>query len=398
MPTRQAWLLVAAAAATGLAGRVFGVYELFLLAAGCVGLVVVAVLRTASRRPRLEVTRLVHPPNPSVGEHARVELSLRAGSATPSLELWEPVGDLGGASLNVSALRSGERASAVYRLPTDRRGLVSLGPTSIELRDAFGLARLTRFVAPAGEVLVYPRWELVDLPVLGGGSGPLSRALRRRSLAHVDADEFHALRDYAVGDDLRRVHWRQSARRDDLVVRQTDPSAHLALTVVLDLHASKYTAGGFERAVSAVASLVASAAHGRRRLRLLTTDSDEHLIDDHHLGPVMEHLALVQVSSGRVPPRVRHDAEGLHVVIVACGVADPTRLSALSRAAGIPDAGVAVCCDVGGEIPQGWFRVDAVVADDFARSWAGLVGRRAGVPPATSTAVLATEVPGEVVV
>lgn len=374
MPTRHAWLVLAAAAASALAGRVFGILELFALAAGLGALVAVAVVVTALRRPRMEVRRRVSPDRPSVGEPARVELVVTARSRTPAVELWEPVEGSGGAAVRISPLRRREVTVASYRLPTERRGSVRLGPTSIEITDAFGLARATRWVAPVHDVLVYPRWQLVDLPAVGAGSGPLSQALRRRALGHVRADEFHALRDYMPGDDLRRVHWRQSARRDDLVVRQTDPSIRLSLTVVHDLHANQYTAPGFERAVSAVASLVGSAAHHRRPLRLVTTDSDEHLVDDLHLAEVMEHLALVQPSSGRLPPPRRHPAEGVHVVVVVGGAIDPGRATSLARAAGGADAGVAVWCEQGARVPAGWFGVDATTERGFAEAWARLVG------------------------
>ncbi len=374
MPTRQARLVLASAAASVLAGRVFGILELFALAAGLTALVVLAVARTALRRPRLEVRRRVDPSQPSVGEPARVELVVQAPARTPAVDLWEPVEGRGGAALRITPMRRGEVAVATYRLPTDRRGRVRLGPTSVETGDAFGLARTKRWIAPVHDVLVRPRWQLVELPAIGGGAGPLSQALARRAMGHVSADEFHALRDYVPGDDLRRVHWRQSARRDDLVVRQTDPSPRLVLTVVHDLHANQYTAPGFERAVSAVASLAGSAAHHRRPLRLITTDSDEHVVDELHLAAVMEHLALVEPSSGRIPPPRRHHADGLHVVVVVGGVLEAGRVTALGAAAGGVDAGVAVGCERGGRVPSGWFAVDASLDGGFAEAWSRLVG------------------------
>lgn len=386
MPTRHAWLVLAAAAASALAGRVFGILELFALAAGLVALVAIAGGRTALRRPRVELERQVSPLHPSVGEAARVELTVTARSRTPAVDLWEPVEGSGGAAVRITPMRRGEVTTAAYRLPTDRRGSVRLGPTSIELTDAFGLARATRWVAPVDDVLVYPRWQLVDLPAVGGGTGPLSQALRRRALGHVRAEEFHTLRDYVPGDDLRRVHWRQSARRDDLIVRQMDPSTRLSLTVVHDLHANQYTAPAFERAVSAVASLVGSAAHHRRPLRLITTDSEEHLVDELHLAEVMAHLALVQPSSGRLPAPRRHSADDLHVVVVVGGAIDAARASSLAQAAGGADAGVAVWCEHGARVPPGWFGVDATSDGGFADAWAQLVGAAPAASPAGALA------------
>ena len=376
MPSRQGWADLAAAAAALVAGRLFGVVELYVLAAGLFALVVGALVRASVQRCGLEVDRVVEPSRPEVGDDARVHLHLRATSASPAVDLWEPVAGVGGAALRVAPLRRGERALATYRLPTARRGLVQVGPLSGEMRDAFGLARRTTWLASARDVLVYPTAVEVPLPHLGSGTGALSRHLARRAIGHSSADEFRSLRDYVPGDDLRRVNWRASARRDDLVVRETDPAASLHLTAVFDLHANLYDTESFERAVSVVASLAVSAVQAGRPLRLVTTDSEEHIVDAVHLDEVLTHLATVQPSAGRIPPPGRSTSEGLHLVVVVTGRIDPVRLGGLRAVAGTSDAGVVVTC-AGGVVdpPAGWFAVSALGLEGFAAAWSDLVGR-----------------------
>ncbi len=293
VPSRQGWAVLAAAAAASRRGPAVRRRRAVHPRRRPVRPGPRAVLRAAVQRCGLEVDRVVDPARPEVGDDARVQLHLRATGASPAVDLWEPVAGVGGAALRVAPLRRGERATATYRLPTARRGLVQVGPLSGEMRDAFGLARRSTWLASAREVLVFPTAVEVPLPHLGSGTGALSRHLARRAIGHASADEFRSLRDYVPGDDLRRVNWRASARRDDLVVRETDPAASLHLTAVFDLHANLYDPESFERAVSVVASLAVSGRPVRPPLRLVTTDSEEHLVDAVHLDEVLTHLATV---------------------------------------------------------------------------------------------------------
>ena len=374
MPSRNGWTVVAAALIALVFGRLFGVVELFVAGTCLLLLVGIATARTAVRRCEVTVVRLSEPARPEVGDDARVQLQVRAATSTPAIELWEPVAGVGGAALRVAPLRKGEATAATYRLPTTRRGLVRVGPLSGELRDAFGVSRRTLWLAPARDILVYPTAVQVPLPQLGSGSGPLSRWLASRALGHPSADEFRSLRDYVPGDDLRRVNWRISARRDDLVVRESDPAAALHLTVVFDLDLVRYSSDGFERAVAVVASLATSAVQLDRPLRLMTTDSEEHIVDATHLDEVLEHLALVGPSSGRTPPHGRSTTDGLHVVVVVTGSVDGGRLTALRSSVSNVDGAVVVSCDPGPAAPSGWFTVDAPTIDAFAAAWGDLVG------------------------
>ncbi|MFM8304337.1 MAG: DUF58 domain-containing protein [Actinomycetota bacterium] len=101
--------------------------------------------------------------------------------------------------------------------------------------------------------------------------------------AHDAAGEFLAVRPYEVGDDPRRVHWRTSARTDELMVRQYVLPRRGHTTVVLDTRAAvddhddddeaaaTATTPEFERAVEAVASIVSALARARRPTECITT-------------------------------------------------------------------------------------------------------------------------------
>jgi uncharacterized protein (DUF58 family) len=84
-------------------------------------------------------------------------------------------------------------------------------------------------------------------------------------------DEFVTLREYEVGDDLRRVHWRSTARTGELMIRQDEARWRSRAAVVLDVLPGAHDAASFEVAVEAAASVTARLARLRRRVELVTS-------------------------------------------------------------------------------------------------------------------------------
>ena len=160
-------------------------------------------------------------------------------------------------------------ASRTTPLPTTRRGLHHVGPLTTTVEDPFGLARRTHTDTRRAAVVVLPRtWALTPLPSVAGDE-PEHGTAALTSASSID-EEFAALRDYVPGDDIRRIHWRSTARRGAPVVRQFDVPWQRRTTVLLDLRAGPDDSS-FERAVSAAASVVQLAARRDELVRLATT-------------------------------------------------------------------------------------------------------------------------------
>ena len=251
-------------------GRLFGVIELYVLGAGIIALVIVCVVWTHWRQVSLTVDRRVIPERLQVGEIGRVELRITnlAPSRTSPLVLWEPVAGMGGAHLRLAPLRRHESTIANYRLPASRRGTIVFGPLTVERRDPFGISSQRTVVAGTHEVVILPAHMFITIPTGAGGSGPVGQHLRMRALGR-SGTEFHALRDYSEGDDLRQVHWKASARSENLKVREVEPDGLRRCTVALDDTTTEYSPEGFERAVSVAASAIASASRAGLQLRLV---------------------------------------------------------------------------------------------------------------------------------
>jgi uncharacterized protein (DUF58 family) len=338
--TRQGWLVGLAAILLLVAGRVLGLLELFGMGVVAAALVVGCFALVHAARLELEVGRVLHPTRVHVGTPSRVELAVRnlRGRRTPVLRLRDPVTGTRGADLLVPPLAPGERTVTAYRLPTDRRGIVRVGPLQVVVGDPFGLVQVATGGAPEVQLTVLPHVDqLTPLPYTSAHD-PQAGVRQLNALGRTGED-FYALRPYVVGDDLRRVHWPTTARTDELMVRQNELPWQGRTTVLLDVRAATHEGESIEVAVSAAASVVMATAGRQDLVRLVTTDGtdSDFAPGSDHVQAIMEHLAVVQPTEG-APLReaiegLGRRASGGALVVVVAGVdAEDLRLLSGLRA------------------------------------------------------------------
>ena len=297
MITARGWTLLIGSVVLWVAGRLLGAVDLFVLGTGGAALVGLAVLLARLPGPRLDVERELHPPRVYAGTESRVELIVRnAGTRrTAVFGLRDPFdGGRRQARFLVSPLGAAESARAAYRLPTERRGIFTLGPLEASVTDPFGLASRTVQVAPASELTVYPHIDTIAPLPHTRGDDPLSGADHPTGVA-LSGEDFYALRAYEVGDDLRRVHWPSTARLDELMIRQNEMPWQARVTVLLDVRHRAHSGESFEMAVSAAASIVAACWQRGSLVRLVTTDGVDSGYGSRnaHVEAIMETLASV---------------------------------------------------------------------------------------------------------
>ncbi|MCC5952499.1 MAG: DUF58 domain-containing protein [Acidimicrobiia bacterium] len=307
MLTRSGWLLLGGGAVLVASGRVLGTLELFILGAICILLVTAAAAYTGLTRLSVHIAREVHPARVHAGTPARVDLRVenRGGRSSPVLALHDAVSGTRGAHLTVGPLPPGGLVRAAYRLPTERRGILVIGPLHVTMGDPFGLSRLRMEVTGPSDLTVYPHVDHVPAVPLSSGSDPMAGAVHPNALGRAGED-FYALRHYVVGDDLRRVHWAATARHDELMVRQDELPWQGRTTILLDVRRTAGTDEDLEIAISAAASLVVASARRGDLLRLLTTDgTDVPMAAGHaHVESMLEHLAVVEPCHELAFPRV----------------------------------------------------------------------------------------------
>lgn len=256
----------------------------------------VAAFVIGRRRYALTAVRTVHPRLVAAGQPARIDLLLsNEGRATAGAILVEDqvpyaLGTRPRFVLQGIARKWQRRVS--YQVRSDVRGLFEIGPLTIRIADPFGLIELRRMVPGTIPLVVTPRTvALPPIPVMGGWSG--SGEHRPQAFAAGSAEDV-SVREYRRGDELRRVHWRSSARMGDLMVRREEQPWEARATVLLDnrlrAHRGKGLGSSFEFAVVAAASLVLHLDQHGYAVRLMMADGTGA---DETSTAVLERLALV---------------------------------------------------------------------------------------------------------
>lgn len=369
--TLRGRLFVGAGVAIGLTGMVLGLYDLtkigILLVAlpCCAGLLV-------RRDLRIEAARSLSPSRVPIDGHSDVTLSVRNSGrrSSPLLRgeegLAYALGDR--PHLLVPTMKAGQEHRLTYRVRSHVRGHHAVGPLTVRVLDPFGLAARTTTVPGAHALVVLPR--VVPLsPVRGlpsGGGGETSSSPRMALQGEDDV----GVREYRVGDDLRRIHWRSTARTGEMMVRQDEEPARRRALVLLDdramVHAGTGSGGSFEWSVTAVASVV---------IRLLAERFEVH-------------LCLASDESGRVAP-----LDGVDLALEQLAAVQP---SPTSSTRGIVEALDDFAQHGGGLVVSVLGSLDEASADLCAARIAhglalvvdtgGFTGRSAGPGPADDTA------------
>lgn len=312
MLTGDGRALLAIAVVAGGAGRILGVPELLAVAVGLGLLLILVTALVRLRRLRLEVARTLQPARVSVGDDASIELLATNRSRRPTsvLRLHDRVQGTRGATLQMAPLGPGRSTRARYRLPTDRRGRVRVGPLDVVVGDPLGVAEARVHAAAVEDLVVLPPVEDVLAPP--AVSGDDERAVRANRSVTSAGGDLHSLRPYVVGDDLRRVHWRSSARHGDLLVRVDEDPRLGRTTVLLEARRAHTTTSSLDQVVSAAAS-IATSAHRRGDVLTVATLGGRSAVaseaDD--LDALIDELAVLDARpDDTIRPTVRWLAAG----------------------------------------------------------------------------------------
>jgi uncharacterized protein (DUF58 family) len=294
MITRRGWALVGSSAGLFVAGRILGLVQLAVLACAGALTLAVAIAWVRTHTPRLRARRELKE-RLQVGVQGRVDLVVEAVHGTATLSVNDAFdGGRRAARLLLAPLRAGEEARAAYRFPTDRRGRFEVGPLRATVTDPFGLVQRARHVLGAEQVIVYPRVRDVMPPPETGGLD-LDREQPQVRSRIEPSGEFHTLREYAPGDDLRHVHWRSTARRGLLMMRQNEARRRTPVLLLLDVRPGAHDRASFERAVEACASIVTAVEHSGRPVEvILGTGTTIGTAGRRHVDTVMDELAVIE--------------------------------------------------------------------------------------------------------
>lgn len=130
-------------------------------------------------------------------------------------------------------LPAGSQVRAELLGRCDRRGKILLKGVRVASQFPFGLLSCSVDVAESAEIVVYPAVGWLRRPMIGAQRFSDRSGSRAKEIETGD-DEFSGVREYREGDNLRRIHWRRTARTGQLVVQERAPLTLSQLVLLVD--------------------------------------------------------------------------------------------------------------------------------------------------------------------
>ncbi len=194
-----------------------------------------------------------------------------------------------------------------YQMTLTQRGIYQFGPLEAASQFPLGLIERGQFFPKKNDVLVYPRlgrlserWKVEHLQA--------SELVERQQQRGPFDDEFHRLREYRFGDNPKSIHWRTSARQNELMVREHIPCRDQHLLVLVDFwQPEKPTAEEIKRtelAASFAATLCVEQVRESRSSRVILGIAGKKFLTATHsagarvLNALLDILAVAQPQVG----------------------------------------------------------------------------------------------------
>ncbi|MGO4535609.1 DUF58 domain-containing protein [Leifsonia sp. 2MCAF36] len=243
-PTARGWTLAAVGVVALIASAMFGRTDVLFVGVFLTVLPLAAMMSVTVDRPRLTVRRSFHPDVVAVGDHVTIVTTARneAPRPSPAARWRESAAAVVGVQASAPFPRLGAhqpdgglgRDTVVLRqdVVPERRGAHAVGPLIVSRTDPFGIAYAEYAIGQPRQLLVTPRVVTLSRGELDvAHSEGTEHELLRHSIP--SADELIA-REYRPGDPLRRVHWRATARHDQLMVRQEEQRSNPEAWMLMD--------------------------------------------------------------------------------------------------------------------------------------------------------------------
>lgn len=352
MARRGTWLtgrgiaLTLLGAVASVAAAYIGEPDLLWLTVTLAVLPALAALYLLIARPRVRYERSAEPATIPIGSSTRVVLRVSNESPAQASALrfadTAPESLGGGASFLIARGFGRWRQGVGYTVEATRRGRFHLGPLMGTATDPFALARRT-FRAKGEDTLlrVTPHIWPLDKASGSAGMGSAGDATPQR-IGPAGQDDV-LVREHRHGDDIRRVHWKLSAKQDELMVRLEehpwDPSSTLIIDNRAAAHIGEGASGSLEWAVSAVASIAALLAEGRHRLSIVSTTGT--VFETGHTVGHAARQAMIEAMTDLASSEVTwlgeavNDPDSMTVssaIIAATGLLEPSDAAALVAA------------------------------------------------------------------
>lgn len=179
--------------------------------------------------------------------------------AQPSFALPDGMRVVDGSETAVS-IPSGVRQESM--VIADRSGVYDLDFATVLVNDPLGIFIIKRRFSQHRSLIVYPTG--LPMPSIASqGHQNAGRPTSARVGQRGDDEGFYGTREYRHGDDLRRIHWRSSARHGSLVVAERESHMQSTIWICLDSKGAQRVGGAgtaaLERCVKAAVTIMEAA-------------------------------------------------------------------------------------------------------------------------------------------
>ncbi|MDH4226287.1 MAG: DUF58 domain-containing protein [Deltaproteobacteria bacterium] len=276
----------------GLAAINTGNNLLYLITAALMSLIIVSGLLSESTLRRLTVEREMPK---HIYKDTEAPAALHVGNGKKKLASFSfTVNEMQSAGISSAAqyvlkLQPFAKLTLYTPFVFKKRGYAELTGFELSTRFPFGLFRKGRAIVSPGRVLVYPSVNVNvsdDIRIFSeSGTSGVSRKGR--------GFEIYGLRDYAVGDDSRHIHWKASARALKLMTREYEKEAEKKALITFNNFRDSNDA--FESAVDRAASSAYRMIRLGYRVSLKTlTFETPYGFGTEHLHTILSKLALIE--------------------------------------------------------------------------------------------------------
>jgi uncharacterized protein (DUF58 family) len=223
--------------------------------------------------PRLTVAASVDKERALEGEETTARVVLTAASPIDRIDVYLQLPDgielVEGTNPLSLRLTAGERRELELRVRATRWGGHVLGPAVARASDPLGFLRWEVSAATRPEIRAYPREAVLQRIV----QPSMTQVFTGNELARHKGEgiEFADLRAWTPGDAVKRVNWRASARRNELIVNETHPDRNTDVVLFVDSFAEARhdDEGTLDLAVRATAALADAYIRRRDRVGLI---------------------------------------------------------------------------------------------------------------------------------
>lgn len=384
--------------------RELGLVELTYFAVLLLAALVASLISLYATYRAETVTRTVAGEVAAVGRRSTilVRVAVRTAVPTPQGEWFDvlPAALKGDPRGSFPALGSSLRGGAdrfvelTYEVVGVRRGIHSIGPLRLSSSDPFGLTRRRLVIGGRTRITVVP--ALIELPPMSSIAGEAGGVIHSSVTQLGQGVDNLIARPYSSGDSMRRIHWRATAHRDELMVRQEEQESTPEATVVFDRASLRWSAeamrapgadAAFEAGVSACVSAAARLVNEGYVVEVIDSDGTPLVgtfggADSQEIEHMLVHFATLTASQddqlGRLPALFLGATTGPIVLVIGrVDAAAAATIAPIAHHSTLPL--LLAVAPVAGALDSaeaaGWRTSAIPPGTDLAAAWAGAISR-----------------------